>query len=548
MNCPSEFTWSVYIDDELPPDELRGVEMHLVSCRVCRGQVMALRDEVEALSNMFYERASGGELSRPIKAPPKDLSWSLPMAIAGVTAILTIGGLLVELRLPGMLDLLNPKRLIGVNQMVFDAIFMLRGRWPVLSDAVASVGAIVAFSALGCAVLHALSRYISKNAKASSLSLLLILFLAAPEIARALDFRNVDDVHIAAGETVSEMLVCTGDVVTVDGTIDGDLIVAAERFTLRGTVTGSLYVFAGEVEINGVVEGTIVSMGERISLSGRIDGAVTLAGDRVTIMDDAELGRDVMIFGEGVRIAGRAARDVTFVGDWLEVRAEIGRDLHVLRADRVELLDGARVGRDVRASLMGRDAEIEQAPGSKVVGEVSVSTVSMVRDHYLAHYKESSFYVMVLISAAGAFVFGLLIFLLDPRFFGTDLPDARGFASSLGIGFVILLAGPVAIALIGLTVVGIPVAVLGIFFLIAAVYTSYVIVAGLVGQAVLAPSGPGIASFAPSLLVGVLILSTIAALPFIGFAVRILAVLFGLGCLFERARGLHALNLRRIRG
>jgi hypothetical protein len=265
-------------------------------------------------------------------------------------------------------------------------------------------------------------------------------------------------------------------------------------------------------------------------------------------MDDAELGRDVMVFGEGVRIAGRAARDFAFVGDWLEVRADIGRDLHVLRADRVELLDGARVGRDVRASLMGWEAEIEQAPGSKVVGEVSVSTVSMVRDHYLAHYKETSFYVMVLISAAGAFVFGLLVYLLDPRFFGTDLPDARGFARSLGVGFVLLLSSPVAIALVGMTVVGIPVAVLGIFFLISAVYTSYVIVAGLVGQAVLAPSGPGIASFAPSLLVGVLILSTIAALPFIGFAVRILAVLFGLGCLFERARGLHALNLRRLRG
>jgi hypothetical protein len=99
-----------------------------------------------------------------------------------------------------------------------------------------------------------------------------------------------------------------------------------------------------------------------------------------------------------------------------------------------------------------------------------------------------------------------------------------------------------------MTVVGIPVAVLGLFFLISAVYTSYVIVAGLVGQAVLTPSGPGLGSFAPSLLVGVLILGAIAALPFIGVAVRILAVLFGLGCLFERARGLHALNLGGIRG
>jgi cytoskeletal protein CcmA (bactofilin family) len=549
MNCPSEFTWSVYVDDELPHDELRGAEMHLVSCRACRHRVMALRDEIDALSNVFYERAfgraSGQALSRPQKPPPKDLSWSLPMAIAAVTAVLTIAGLLIELRLPGVLDLLNPKRLIGVNEMAFDAIFMLRGRWPELSYAVASVGAMAAFSALGCAALHALSRHI---AKASSLSLLLILLMATPEIASALDFRSDVDTHIGAGETVSEMLVCTGEIVRVDGTIDGDLIVGAERFTLRGTVTGNLYVFASEVEIDGIVQGTVVGMGERVSLSGRVDGAVTLAGDRVTIMDGAQLGRDVAVFGEGVRIAGRAARDVTFAGDWIEVGGEIARDLHILGADRVVLLDSARVGGDVRARLMGRRAEIEQAPESIVSGEVTVSKDSLIHDHYLAHYKETSFYLIVLIAAAGVFVFGLLIYLLDPRLFEADPPDARGFVRSLGIGFVVLLSSPVAIALIGLTIVGIPVAVLGLFFLISAVYTSYVLVAGLVGQAVLTPSGPGIGSFAPSLLVGVLILSTIAALPFVGPAVRILAVLFGLGCLFERARGLHALNLRGIRG
>ena len=141
MNCPNELTWSVYVDDELPSDELRGVEMHLVSCRSCRGQVMALRDEIDALSNMFYERESVHVHSRPPQAAPKHLSWSLPTAIAVVTALLTLGGLLIELRLPGVLDLLNPKRLIGVNQMAFDAIFMLRGRWPEFSDAAASIGA-----------------------------------------------------------------------------------------------------------------------------------------------------------------------------------------------------------------------------------------------------------------------------------------------------------------------------------------------------------------------------------------------------------------------
>ena len=38
----------------------------------------------------------------------------------------------------------------------------------------------------------------------------------------------------------------------------------------------------------------------------------------------------------------------------------------------------------------------------------------------------------------------------------------------------------------------------------------------------------------------------VAALPFVGVAVRIVAVFFGLGCVFERSRGLQALNLHGI--
>ena len=466
------------------------------------------------------------------------------MAIGLVTVLLTLGGFLIKLRLPGALDLLNPKRLIGVNQMVFDGIFMLRDRWPELSDAAVSIGAIGAFSALGCAVLHALSRRI---ARASSVSLLLLLFVTLPDGASALDLRKDVDTHIAAAETIDETLVCTGDVVSVEGTIDGDLVVAAERFTLRGTVTGNLFFFSGEVEIEGTVEGTIIGVGERIDLAGRVDGATTLAGDRIAIADGAELGRDVTLFGEGVRFSGKAARDVTFAGDWIEMRAEVGRDLQILWADRVELLDGARITGDVHGRLIGRSAEIDQAPEAIVGGEVELSRQSMVRDHYLEHYKHAGFYVMILIAASAAFLFGLLLYLIDPRVFEADPPNAREFVRSLGMGFVVLLAAPVAIVLVGLTVVGVPIAILGLFILLAALYSSFVIVAGLVGRAVYAPSGPGLGSFAPSLLVGILILATTTALPFVGPAVRILATLFGLGCLLERARGLHALNATPLR-
>ena len=265
MSCPSEFTWSVYVDGELPPDELRRAEMHLVSCRDCRTRVVALGDEAAALARALHERSPA---PRPRPVPARDLAWSLPAAVAAVTTVLVIAGLLIELRLPGVLDLLNPRRLMGVYEMVFDSIFMLRSGLPGLFELGTSVGAVAALSALGCGAVQALARRVTRW---SSLPLVLIFMLSAPDAARALDFRLDQDTHIGAGETVDETLVCTGELVTVDGTIDGDLIVGAERVAVRGTVTGNLYVFGGEVEIEGVVQGSVLGVGERLRLGARVD-------------------------------------------------------------------------------------------------------------------------------------------------------------------------------------------------------------------------------------------------------------------------------------
>jgi cytoskeletal protein CcmA (bactofilin family) len=507
-------------------------------------RVVALQDEAATLTNALLGREPEPGRLRPQTAPARDLAWGLPAAVAGVTLLLAIIGVLVELRLPGVLDLLNPRRLMGVYEMAFDSVFMLQDRLPGLLEAATSIGAIVATSALGCAAVHALSQRLTKS---SLLSLALLLAIGAPETARAVDLRRDQDTRIAEGETISESLVCTGDVVIIDGTVDGDLVVGAERVTIGGVVTGNLFVFGEEVEIDGEVRGSIVVIGERTRLGGQVDGSATLAGERVTIAESARVARDLSVFGEGIRVDGTAGRDVTFGGEWIEVRGKIGRDLHVLGADRIALLDGARVGRDVRARLMHGEKDIEQASGATVGGETTVEERSIVHEHYLAHYTHPKFYLTLLVAAAAAFVFGLLMYLLDPRLFEADTPDARGFFRSLGVGFVVLLAGPVALLLIGLTVVGIPIAALGVFLLVLALYTSYVIVAGLIGRTLLAPSGPGLGRFAPSLLVGILILSVLASLPFVGPAVRIVAVLFGLGCLLERVRGLHALNLRGIR-
>jgi hypothetical protein len=249
----------------------------------------------------------------------------------------------------------------------------------------------------------------------------------------------------------------------------------------------------------------------------------------------------VSLFADGARVEGTVKRDVAFAGEWIEVRGEIARNLQVLGADRVHVLESARIGGDVRAEMWGAEVEID--PGARIGGEVHSEQAHPVRDHYLAVYTHIEFYALLLGIAAAALVLGLLFHMLDPRLFESDPPDAQGFFKSLGIGFLLVGATPVVLILLALTVVGIPIAMIGTFAMITAVHVAYVMVAALVGRAIMPPSGPSLGAFASSLLVGVLVVTAVVAVPFLGVAVRIVVVLFGLGFVFDRVRGLHALSV-----
>ena len=59
MNCFPESTYSVYVDRELPDDEVRAVESHLIQCQDCRGVILALEEEAGSLGDLLKQHYQG---------------------------------------------------------------------------------------------------------------------------------------------------------------------------------------------------------------------------------------------------------------------------------------------------------------------------------------------------------------------------------------------------------------------------------------------------------------------------------------------------------
>jgi len=108
-------------------------------------------------------------------------------------------------------------------------------------------------------------------------------------------------------------------------------------------------------------------------------------------------------------------------------------------------------------------------------------------------------------------------------------------AQRLGIGFLVLVATPIAALIVAITLIGLPLALISVALWLIAIYLAKIFVAAWIGEG-LVHSGTQVRSLALPLLVGLVIVFVAINLPYIGGILHFLVILLGLGMVFLRAR------------
>jgi cytoskeletal protein CcmA (bactofilin family) len=416
--------------------------------------------------------------------------------------------------------------------MAFNFLFVVRDDVPGLLEFLIALAGLASVSLL---LLFAVSLLSRRFAGTAAFAVLLLALLAVPRSGAALDLHfHEDEVSVPAGETRDETMIVNADTVRVDGVVNGDLIVLlAERLILRGEVKGNVFASARTIEVSGKVEGNLHAIGEKVRLDGEVGGNMYSASELLTLAEDATVKRDATHAAGGATIEGRVERDLFMVGHWLDVRGNVARNVGA-RADRVSLLDGARIGGDVDVTFWDK-SEVEVAPGAEIGGEVRSSVHEGWRETWYSRYADGGFYVWLVIRLGAAFALGLLLHFLVPRLFNVQLTSGGDFARSLGVGFLVLVATPIALLLIGITLLGIPIAVIGLAAFLSALYISGIVIAALVGSQITKPHSDTLGPFTAALLTGLAIVIVASELPLLGAPVRFVVVLTGLGLLAQRA-------------
>ena len=525
MECYSEQICAIFVDDELPEDEARRLRDHLSTCQQCRDLVDALRAENRVLSESLRELPEEAAIPKTFSRFRLSRAWG---DVAVMAAVLVLGSIVLywfdELKIPAALEWTNPFSPSGLTNLLFNVSdYFARGGTAMLTEYAAVVGGVFLLSLLGgSAVLLGRRGRLPKPRLR-----LMIVLLTLSMSSFALERRHGEFITVTANETVDDTLFAAGNTVRVEGVVNGDLLAFGRTVEIRGTVKGDLVSFAKRTIVSGSVEGRIYTFSEALDLDGQLGHSIYGFAQSLRVNDRGHVGEGIVAAAGDVSLEGEVKRSVDILTSGnTDVSGSIGRDLSMTGVSTVgslTLTNTARVGGNLSARVRQLN-HVHVADGATIMGKRDVQV--RVRKSQFARPR---FYLHQAVWYAAAILVGWLFLTLFPGFFRATTQAVGAGWLSVGLGVGVLAGVPVAILVAAITLVGFPVSFMLLALYLTAIYLAKVWVGAYLGRLLLKQSGATKGDWMLGLLVGLLIITIVGFVPYLGGLVRLGVVCLGLG-------------------
>jgi len=375
-----------------------------------------------------------------------------------------------------------------------------------------------------------MSKQIFRGLVVILVAVLLTFSLSAPVLAA--DLRSGDTITIASGEVLDDDLYVAGNTIIIDGVVNGDLWAIGSTITVNGEVKGSIVAAGQTVSINGNVAHAARLAGETVNISGNVSGDLIVFCSEANISGKAKIGGDFLFGAGNVRIDGLVGGYIKGSGGEVTVANGVGGDVE-LKIENLTVASTADIGGNLTYTSEN-EADIQS--GAKVGGKTTHNVPEVKKP---APFSDMGGKVLGFLMAL---VTGIIIILIVPSRSVSiaDLIRSKPWAS-LGWGAVILFATPVAAIMVCFTVIGIPVGLIALALYAIAIYISQVFVGLFVGRWIIGRfrEAESRAIMVGALALGLVILSLLRLIPYLGFWVGLAVALFGLGAVLVSATRLR---------
>ena len=343
---------------------------------------------------------------------------------------------------------------------------------------------------------------------------------------------------LSADEVVDGDYFAVGEIVEISGTVNGDVYAAGGQVLVNGTINGDLMVAGGVVGIGGVVTQDVRAAGGNLVLTGEVGKNVTILGGSIELTEAAVINGSLVTAGGNVNVNTPVVGNIKAgvgnltlsndVGGKVEAgvvnlrvssTASIGGDLVYFSEEDSSISDTASIGGVVEKRAVPK--MMREAPNQKDV------------DNFFAGI--SVFTLMV--SMASSLLLGLVIIHLFPNYTERVSKQISGnFVRSLGVGFLALIAAPIILILLFVTIIGIPIAVvlgmlLFIYLYVARIYAMYAF-----GSKLVSVTGTKLTNMKWVFVIGLVVYYILSLIPIIGGFVKMFVLLASFGAVLMSDR------------
>jgi cytoskeletal protein CcmA (bactofilin family) len=324
--------------------------------------------------------------------------------------------------------------------------------------------------------------------------------------------------------------------VRVDKEVKGDVFLAGCSIDVDAAVAGDALVAGGSVRIGAPIGQTLYAAGGQLTVNASVGRNARIAGGQVELGPKSQVGGNVTVAGGEVRINGAVKGYVRAAGGKVLINGPVQGDV-VATSGAVELGPNARIGGQLRYASrdeMTRDAAAQVQGG---IERMQVEGGWPVPDQAERSVGRSGGWVW----SIGLMLIAALLVAALPDFYARVAQTLRSrTAMSLLLGFVAMVCIPAAALILLFTIIGVPLALTTVALYLALLLVGYVSAGIGVGEWLLTRIKPDRASAKwwriGAAVLGMLAISLLGRLPYVGGFAVLIALLLGLGALMLQVR------------
>lgn len=370
--------------------------------------------------------------------------------------------------------------------------------------------------------------------KPAIFSVIGLFLISIPLIALAAE----QTVYVGEDEIIEGNFIRAAMTIDINGPVNGDVIVAGSSITINAPVAGDVIAAGNTIRIKGPVSGSIRVVGSSVEIEKPVARNLWAFGGTVRLGEEAAVGWDFFGAGANIEIKSKIGRDVWASGASIVIANEVGGNLktNLDKEGQIVLYDTAVIKGNLTYAALNNEQLIIK-DGATVNGETKKEDLSLPTQSDLNNTISGVFSFFKIVSFFALLVIGLVLISLIPKILlqANDKMIKKPI-QAIGWGFIYLIVTPVATVILFFTIIGIPLALMIIPIYFIALYVSKVMAGFVIGLALfnkISKETKYKGSLIWPMTVGLVLVVIFTSLPIIGWPIKIILIVWGLGALME---------------